>query len=965
MLESMTGSRMRRRSFVRLIKLLLGSLAALAVLAVLLVTALLFLDPGIFRGQIEAVGARAFDRRVTIEGPIRLKPSLHPLLVVEDVWVGNPEWASRPDFAHIRQLEIRVALLPLLRGELVTHDVSFRGADLLFEVGSDGSNNFTFGRRRGPPGLPDIDWFTVWDSLIAFRDASGEVHSCAVTKAEARNAPGQPVNLVGQLSCRDVPLQFDLSAGTAEAFASRASPWPLKLTVSTGDASLAAEGFVPRPRIWKGAEFQVSVQAEKVDSLERLLNVVLPLRGPFDLSAELRKSEEGYSVSGLRANIGSTDIMGEVEWRQAGDRFFLKGKLASQSMQLRDLFATPDQRPVDQPKRGLLDRPLPLDWLAAIEAELELDVQRVVDSPVPIRNAAATITLSGGSLALSPWRATLAGTPVAGDLTLVPAGDGAECRLAAETERLDLGDTLAQPERGSQIRGSVEDLTLTMTSRGHTLRALLQGTDFNLKTQSGRITSGDAKAGRPWTFDIAAAEIAAKKAQPIKISVEGDYRDKRFALVADTVTLEGLATGARPWPLSVSLRASEARLSARGSVTDPFKGSGFDLTFELAGKDVSKLDPLLDYVIPLRGEYHVAGRFSDDANRYSLSDIQVHVGQSDIGGSVVFVMSEPRLRVSASLRSQTVHYDDLEFVEGVDEHEDRARVIPEYTLPVESLRAVNLDIDFKAGRIRIGRADFGDLKVEATVENGVTVLSVRVTSERSGAILTYRHQGNVATDPPVNNVELTARDLDYGLILTDMDAVEFAEGRVDLDILLAGPGATQRSFLGQASGHITITGGPGRIASRAYGLWSDDLVITMLSGGWSRETTAEINCIVGRIVIEDGVAKTDKLMLDAKRITIAGSGVVDLNTEKLDVLLVPRPKQARLVSAANPVRVTGTLANPKVAVTVLPKGQVATTGLLAGLVNPALLVFAFSDTGSGGANPCVAALEKRDAAAND
>ena len=137
----------------------------------------------------------------------------------------------------------------------------------------------------------------------------------------------------------------------------------------------------------------------------------------------------------------------------------------------------------------------------------------------------------------------------------------------------------------------------------------------------------------------------------------------------------------------------------------------------------------------------------------------------------------------------------------------------------------------------------------------------------------------------------------------------------------------------------------------------------MLSRGWRRETMMEINCIAGRIDMEGGVAKTDSFLLDTRRLTVAGSGTMDLGTEKLDVLLAPRPKQPRLVSAAKPVRVTGTLATPSVAVAVLPRGRTATRGLLAGLANPALLVFAFSDTGSGRGNSCATALEQRDAAA--
>ena len=83
--------------------------------------------------------------------------------------------------------------------------------------------------------------------------------------------------------------------------------------------------------------------------------------------------------------------------------------------------------------------------------------------------------------------------------------------------------------------------------------------------------------------------------------------------------------------------------------------------------------------------------------------------QSDIGGSIIFAMMEPRPRISAILRSQTVHYDDPEFVEAVDEQKEKTRVIPDYAFPVEALRAVDLDVNLKTGRIRIGRADVGDL----------------------------------------------------------------------------------------------------------------------------------------------------------------------------------------------------------------------------------------------------------------
>ncbi len=154
-----SDSETRQRTLVRLIKLFLVSLAALAVLAVLLVTALLFLDLGMFRAQIEARGTEAFDRRLTIAGPMRLKPSFQPLLVAEDVRIGNPEWASRPNFAHIQRLEIRVALWPLLRGELDVRDVIFSGADVLLDA--------TQWASHGHPGTIALDpWPAYGQPLV-------------------------------------------------------------------------------------------------------------------------------------------------------------------------------------------------------------------------------------------------------------------------------------------------------------------------------------------------------------------------------------------------------------------------------------------------------------------------------------------------------------------------------------------------------------------------------------------------------------------------------------------------------------------------------------------------------------------------------------------------------------------------------------------------------------------------------
>ncbi len=1267
---------------MRLIKIVLGLLVALAALAASLVIILPLVDLSVFRGQLESLASEAFDRRVTFAGTVRIKPGLRPQLVVEDMRIANPDWASRPLFAQVQRLELRIALLPLLRREIDVLDVVFKGADVMLEVGTDDRNNFTFGRRVGPPELPDIHQFTVLESVVALRDPEGEPNRCAVVEFEATSIPGQPIAVAGRLICRDVPLQLSLSAGTPEEFESPTSPWPMNFSARTADASLAIQGLLPKPRLWKGSEFQISARGDKVDSLEQLFDVALPANGSFELFAAVRRSEDVYAVSELQARIGATDLAGEFTWEESGAQPVLTGSLVSRSMRLKDFYTGDDEASANDSRPPLLDRPLPFDWLTALDAtlalevelfadaplalrntavtatlsggtltlselrttvletpvtghlavsqvedaadirvdllaarldlgqvlsdlkpdwslagtvndlslaaqghgrtlrallqsarlklgtktadiksaqqgtteawklhiaaieldalkaqstrisvdgefrgvplallaetlplvelaslreswplsinartgdakliadgtvlrqrdgttielkgmlegkrlsslnpllaaslpdtgpyrlsaalsksadiytvtglkgkigvtdiagelqwsqaeerpllegklvshslraedlvvtadppqaekrlpdaldrpisldwltktdaELELEIRRVVDTPVPLRNVTATARLLGGRLTLSPAGATLAGIPLQGSLTVSRGDDGADIGLTARADGVDLGELLDQLESKAALRGHANGVTLAMTSRGQTMRALLQGADLSLQTQRTLLTVAEQQAKEPWQFDISAATLSTRPALPVTITVDGEYRSKPFALSMDTIGLEGLLTGKRPWPITVSLNATEAKLEASGTVSQPFQGKGFDLAVKITGKDFKKLDPLIDYVIPLRGEFQIAGRFSDRPDGYDFRDLKVNVGQSDLQGTVLFVTGEPRTRISASIHSRQLDYDDLEFVESVPAAADRQRLIPEYPLPVEALLAVNLDVDLQAEKIRTRGGDLGDLVLTASVQNGVSATLARVTNDIGGQ-LTAEHRVDVTVEPPVNSFRLTARGLNYGLLLTSAEVAEFAEGTVDVDIALAGPGATQRSFLAQADGRITVTGGPGRIASRQYGLWSSDLVVTMLTAGWRREAVTEINCIVGRVDVEDGVATTDKLLLDTARLTIAGSGALDLETEEIDFLLSPRPKQARLVSVANPVRVTGTLLAPDVQVTVLPRGRRAATGLLAGLLNPALLVVSFSDLGAGGGNACVAAMDKLEA----
>ena len=101
----------------------------------------------------------------------------------------------------------------------------------------------------------------------------------------------------------------------------------------------------------------------------------------------------------------------------------------------------------------------------------------------------------------------------------------------------------------------------------------------------------------------------------------------------------------------------------------------------------------------------------------------------------------------------------------------------------------------------------------------------------------------------------------------------------------------------------------------------------------------------------------DRIRMVGNPLVFHGRGTLNLDSEELDLVLKPNPKDASLVSLASPAHITGPLASPNAKRTKLPADRLLVGGLLAGLVNPALLILAFSHVG-GDKNPCAAAVEK-------
>ena len=85
-------------------------------------------------------------RRLKINGDARLGVSLIPTLVVDDVTFANASWAEQPDMVKLQKLKVQIAILPLLKKNVVINDITLIQPQIYLEKNANGMNNWTFSK---------------------------------------------------------------------------------------------------------------------------------------------------------------------------------------------------------------------------------------------------------------------------------------------------------------------------------------------------------------------------------------------------------------------------------------------------------------------------------------------------------------------------------------------------------------------------------------------------------------------------------------------------------------------------------------------------------------------------------------------------------------------------------------------------------------------------------------------------
>jgi len=455
---------------VRKLKLILVGLLALAV--ALLVTGYVIIanyPVEELKALIQDEVREATGRELEIRGGAEMRVSFTPSLVLEDVHLRNPDWASSPDLAAMRRFEVEVEAWPLINGDVVIRRLVLVEPVVELERGADGRASWDLSGAEPPAteqragSLPLVQALAIERGTVVLRDGAATPRSLLLERLDASAAEADGTVALTARGTLD-GAAFDLALALASlAQIDSGLPFPLRLSGEVAGARLALEGQVGSRD--GGSDLRLTLAGSDLAALSPLLGIALPPVGPYAIEVHVNQpAPANLQVAILKATLGQSDLSGTLSVLLDGVRPRVNGTLAARRLATAD-FAGAPAAPGDD-ARLFAEDPFPLELLALLDASLTLSVGELQLAGVSLANLQTVLLLEERRLLLKPLSFGYAGGTLQGEASLDASHDPAAAGLALEGGGLDLAQL-----SGGEASGAL-GVALDLEAQGTSPRAM-------------------------------------------------------------------------------------------------------------------------------------------------------------------------------------------------------------------------------------------------------------------------------------------------------------------------------------------------------------------------------------------------------------------------------------------------------------------------------------------------------------
>jgi uncharacterized protein involved in outer membrane biogenesis len=459
-------------------------LIALGMLIIVLGAAILivpgFIDWSGHRAEIAQKVEETTGRELIIGGNIAFTLIPSPVLKINDIHLANASGAQAQDMISVEQLDVRVALLPLLAGNIHVQSIRLIRPVIQLEVMGNGKGNWIMGKdgendddippptQRAAPAfvatapspasaLPiQSDNLIVEQGHLVYHDKAGNIHE-EIHDLNSRFAIADlngPFEVAGTMTVHGIPVGIEGSIG--QIIHDRTATFAAQVKLAHGDTDTRISGTLVNLADGPKLSAKINLKGRSLAGLIGAFHGKETLAGglnrAFSAQGEFNYGPNGFSLGpdGMALTIGEDRASLHVDYQNRqtktlnvkanfnkidGDAWLdaapyqvqppaplplvikLSGKQAQQGSKVSAAIGKADTAQ----QTSTPSQPEPFRFPDDLEARLNLNVDAFMLKGEAIRQAQANISLTEGEIALERLSAIL---PGAGELSILGiAGD--------------------------------------------------------------------------------------------------------------------------------------------------------------------------------------------------------------------------------------------------------------------------------------------------------------------------------------------------------------------------------------------------------------------------------------------------------------------------------------------------------------------------------------------------------------
>lgn len=300
---------------------------------------LMTFDVNQYKDDIVKVVQEKTQRTFSIDGELRLEPSLIPTVAVEGVKFGNADWGSKPDMLSVGLFEAQVALLPLLSKNIQVKRLILNDAHILLEKNKKGVANWSIALADGKPEkkkeqaeaptgtteLPglDVNEVRINNATLTYIDAATGKTEKINLKELSLEAGGysDPLQVSLDANYNDIPVSLSGNGGSLQSLVNNEA-YELNVSSKVGKVKADLNGKIADPKQFKGLELNLTLGMSSLQEVAVLIKKELPDVGPIDIKVNVSDKGDGYELKSLVASIDKLNINANGEISNAAQ---LKG----------------------------------------------------------------------------------------------------------------------------------------------------------------------------------------------------------------------------------------------------------------------------------------------------------------------------------------------------------------------------------------------------------------------------------------------------------------------------------------------------------------------------------------------------------------------------------------------------------------------------------------------------------------